>query len=202
MSVSILLENFKALCNGCRLYCAVIDPRKDPEIYTRIKELPQRTACLNKNIDKVSEENRHLYPYLVELHDDEFSHWLFEAGWGKQWSVFVAADASFPLLRNHLANILNVTQSTDKAPNDLPHYNPIVLQQYLTESNDKQLRKMFKYVTYYWLEKENGKPVYFYYNPSIKANQNKTLITDPPIAANLPLAFETLPIEPAPIQPG
>jgi len=189
MNSTISLDSLKSICGGCRLYSAVIDGSRNPDIYPKLKQLPQRVSCLHSGISNVAEENRGLYPYQVELRDDEFSQWLFSEGWGNRWCIFIGTDVSFPLLRNYFANQLLSSQKNSHA-DFFKFYDPQVLQQFLFNAGDAQLKKMFKYVTYYWMEKENNRPIYFYFKPRASIRKNPKDVYIPDFVRHLPLASE------------
>jgi pSer/pThr/pTyr-binding forkhead associated (FHA) protein len=119
---------------------AILDAARDPIIYARLLECPERHQSLYEGIE--GETLALVAPYLVALPPESpFLVRLIEEGWGKSWGVYLTSDRPFVELRKHLRRFLTVTKEGKELL--FRFYDPRVLRPFLPGCSAEELEKYF-----------------------------------------------------------
>lgn len=156
-------------------FYAILDAARDPIIYSRLAVSGNRKVCLF--IGDQAREMATVAPYLVELDKtDSFTRWVLENGWGNSWGIFVKSDATFIKLRNSLRTFLRAADEDGKTF-FFRYYDPRVLRLFLPTCDAIQLETLFREVSQYYSEGENGTTMIQYSVHDNKLVQEVTTLT-------------------------
>jgi hypothetical protein len=132
---------------------AILDGASVDELLDKLFTLEPEYECLYRG--ELEEDMAEVAPYLVCLKPDaEFTAWLLEHGWGKNWGIYVVSDADMRAMRRHFRTFL-IVYDPDGKPLYFRYYDPRVLRLYLPTCNDAELETIFGPVTSYLLEDED-----------------------------------------------
>ena len=107
---------------------AILDAARDPMVYLRIHECPERKQSLYED---AAPELAFVAPYLISLPRSSPSlDLIVREGWGESWGVFLTSDRTFEEVRKHLRRLLTV-QTEDGKPLLFRFYDPRVLRAFL-----------------------------------------------------------------------
>jgi hypothetical protein len=139
---------------------AVLDGARNRKIYSRIKEHSREVyTCLYEG--RLPEVLRYAAPYLVELHRDDFTHWLLREGWGDNWGIFLISGSPIRDIRRHLRRFLMV-EGPNKKQLYFRYYDPRVFRTYLPTCNPDELATIFGPIDSFISEDEDSKRMIHY----------------------------------------
>ena len=129
---------------------AILDGAAIPNLLNGLYDLKSEYVCLYRG--ELEPDIAHVAPYLVKLDDEsDFTEWLIEEGWGKNWGIFAQSEADLRTMRRHFRSLLTVYDPEGK-PMLFRYYDPRVLRLYLPTCNAEELHTVFGPVAAYWLE--------------------------------------------------
>lgn len=124
------------------LYC-ILDAARDPQIYPRLRALAASVPVMPLYQGAAAVEMAAVAPYLVYLGDrTEVFDWIFDAGWGRGWGIFVWSPQIADGLRAHFRK-LTLVRTEQNARLWFRFYDPRVLRAFLPTCDAGQLREMF-----------------------------------------------------------
>lgn len=120
---------------------AILDSARDPMVYLRIHECPERKESLYED---AAPDLAFVAPYLVSLpKSSPFLDLLVREAWGQSWGVFLTSDRPFEEVRKHLRRFLKV--EIEGGPNVLfRYYDPRVLRTFLPTCDAGQASELFR----------------------------------------------------------
>jgi Domain of unknown function (DUF4123) len=91
-------------------------------------------------------------PYLFKYDiSTEFAKWLYEAGWGNFWGIFIATPLNFDNLLRHCRRFLKV-KTEDKEQLFFRFYDPRVLKIFLPTCERDQIQEFFGEIDNFFVE--------------------------------------------------
>jgi hypothetical protein len=141
----------------------IIDAARDPTIYARLRQGGPDLSIAPLYEGDAAMELAAVAPYLVELPPAEpVFTWMFEAGWGRGWAVFLWSGSPMQVLRAHLRRLLRVR--TEQQQSLLfRFYDPGVLRMFLPTCDARQLEQIFGPVEAFLTESESGEAMQRYW---------------------------------------
>lgn len=129
---------------------AILDAARDPLVFLRIHECPDRKESLYEG--ERAAELAFVAPWLIELpHSSTFLERLVGEGWGESWGVFLTCDRPFVEVRKHLRRFLTV--ELEGGDNVLfRFYDPRVLRVFLPTCDPRQRAEFFGPISRYIAE--------------------------------------------------
>lgn len=139
---------------------AILDGASVPDLLDKLYEMEPEWVCLYRG--ELEPDLAEVAPYLVRLrHDDPFTMWVVNKGWGHHWGIFLRAPADIDSMRRHFRRFLIVHDPEGK-PLYFRFYDPRVLRIYLPTCNSGELSEFFGPVSEYILEDESpGQALHF-----------------------------------------
>ncbi len=133
---------------------AVLDGAMIPELLPKLYEREPEYECLYRG--ELAPDIAEVAPYLVLLESaSNFTNWILEHGWGKNWGIFATSAADLRQMRRHFRTFL-IVHDEEGTPLYFRYYDPRVLRVYLPTCNAEELTEMFGSVTSYLLEDEDS----------------------------------------------
>ncbi len=133
---------------------AVLDAARDPMVYLRIHECPERKQSLYED---AAPDLAFVAPYLVALpRSSPFLELLVREGWGNSWGVFLTSDRPFEEVRDRLRRLLTVELSGGRRVL-FRFYDPRVLRVFLPTCDAKQAAEFFEGVGSYVCERRSDR---------------------------------------------
>jgi hypothetical protein len=133
---------------------AILDAARDEKIYPALLAADCDWASLYRG--DAAARMAEVAPYLVELdRDSQFTHWLFEEGWGNNWGIFLRSAAGLEPLRNHFRKFV-MAQLPNGRSVYFRFYDPRVLRAYLPTCTEDEVKAIFGPVDRYAMENEDG----------------------------------------------
>jgi len=143
---------------------AVLDGASIPDLVPKLQEQRPEYECLYRG--ELAPDLAECAPYLVQLEPaSDFTNWILEHGWGKNWGIFATAAADLHAMRRHFRTFLIVHDEEGK-PLYFRFYDPRVLRVYLPTCNAEEALKMFGSIIYYTLEHETPNAVLQFHRES------------------------------------
>lgn len=130
---------------------AILDAARDPLVYLRIQECPERKQSLYEGPE--GERLAFLAPYLVALPGDSpFLPQLVREGWGNAWGVFLTCDRPFEEVRRQLRRFLTVELDGKNEKVLFRFYDPRVLRVFLPACSPQEMAEFFGPIEGFLLE--------------------------------------------------
>jgi pSer/pThr/pTyr-binding forkhead associated (FHA) protein len=121
---------------------AILDAARDPMVYLRITECPERKQSLYEGPE--ADRLAFFAPYLITLpRQSSFLEQLVREGWGKSWGVYLTSDKPFDEVRKHLRRFLTVELEGKKEKVLFRFYDPRVLRVFLPTCTSEELLQFF-----------------------------------------------------------
>jgi hypothetical protein len=175
-----LLLNETEVIAGTHLY-AVLDAARRETIYPAVMDAASDYYCLYRG--GRARDLAAVAPYVVTLgHDDPFTTWLLDNGWGDSWGIFVTASASLSDVGKHLRQFLKVYDEEGKGL-IFRYYDPRVLRVYLPTCPPADLKLLFGPVQRYAVESEKADAVIKYGFADGSLTQYAEAVGAAPVAA-------------------
>jgi hypothetical protein len=147
------------LSNRTKLYC-ILDGAAIPDLPKRLYETrPPKYPLLR---GELSPDMVHVVPYLVQLLPfGEFTKWIIDESFGKNWGIFVHCRFSITEMRRHFRALMNVHDETGK-PMLFRFYDPRVIRKFLPTCEPDQIETFFGKVETFFVEAENEEKLLSY----------------------------------------
>ncbi|MFQ5412131.1 MAG: DUF4123 domain-containing protein [Phycisphaerae bacterium] len=142
-----------------RSYC-VLDGAAVPDLPKRLYEMdPPNYPLIRGNL---TPDMVHVAPYVVFLGPrDDFTNWIIDEGFGKNWGIFVQCRFSINEMRRHFRELMNVNDETGK-PLLFRFYDPRVIRKFLPTCDEGQVEAFFGKVERYFVESGEGETMLVY----------------------------------------
>lgn len=162
------------LFNGFNRIYAVLDGAAIPDLRIKLHEMRPEHMCLYRG--ELKPDIQEVAPYLVRIvAGTEFSNWVLNEGWGKNWGIFAQSRYSLADVRKQLRAFLTVYDESGK-PMLFRFYDPRVLRAFLPTCNNKELENFFGKVLNYALEDKDPQVLLNYYLPKGELKINRVEI--------------------------
>lgn len=162
------------LFNGFNRIYAVLDGAAIPDLRTKLHEMRPEHICLYRG--ELTPDMEEVAPYLVRMvAGTEFSNWILNEGWGKNWGIFAQSRYSLAEVRKHLRSFLTVHTEEGK-PMLFRFYDPRVMRNFLPTCNDKELKNFFGIVLNFVVEDENPETMLNYFLQGGELTTNRLAI--------------------------
>ena len=149
---------------------AVLDGAQIPDLLPRLYEQRPEYECLYRG--ELAPDIAEVAPYLVQLEPGaDFTLWLLEHGWGRNWGIYATSAADLRQMRRHFRTFLIVHDEEGK-PLYFRFYDPRVLRVYLPTCNADELQTIFGRVSDYIFEDKNPENILHYHMESGFMRQN------------------------------
>ncbi|MFN7921097.1 MAG: DUF4123 domain-containing protein [Bryobacteraceae bacterium] len=120
---------------------ALLDAAANPDLLDWLYRCLPEFECLYEG--EVEPDVAEVAPYLVAVPaEGEFTSWLRERGWGKNWGIYVLSTGSFRDMRQHLRRFVKV-HTEEGTPMLFRFYDPRVLRTYLPTCNPGEVAEFF-----------------------------------------------------------
>ncbi len=141
------------LINQTKLYC-VLDGANVPNLPMRLYEAKLPNYCLFSG--ELSPDVVHVAPYVVNLFpNNQFTEWILEEGFGKNWGVFVHCRFSITEMRRHFRSLVSVHDEKGN-PLIFRFYDPRVFRKFIPTCEIEEIKTLFGKVETYFVEAENS----------------------------------------------
>lgn len=138
----------------------VLDGAAVPDLPIKLYEMRPPHICLYRG--ELPPDLIYVAPYLVNLRPDtDFTHWLLEECWGRNWGIFAQTPLSITGMRKHFRSLLTVYDETGK-PLLFRYYDPRVFLTYLPTCTSEEMEDFFGTVNYYFAESKDAKHLHRY----------------------------------------
>jgi hypothetical protein len=155
---------------------AVLDGASISGLLDQLYEQQPEHICLYRG--ELEPDMAEVAPYLVRLEPgSDFTDWLIEKGWGRNWGIFALSGESLRAMRNHFRAFL-IVYTPDNKPVYFRYYDPRVMRIYLPTCNSKELATVFGPVEEFLLEGEDAKTALRFRNNSGILQQKKLTIME------------------------
>ncbi len=138
---------------------SVLDAGADPSILPMIQQCGLFFECLFAG--NLPQELAAAAPYVVKLKKDaDFTHQLIDAGWSKNWGIFLTAPPGTGIkdIRKHLRKCLLV-----RGPEDqklfFRYYDPRIMRTYLPTCDQKDRDFLFDPIIKFVMEGSSGNEI-------------------------------------------
>ncbi|MBL8211617.1 MAG: DUF4123 domain-containing protein [Bryobacterales bacterium] len=119
---------------------AIVDACNEPVVLEKVQQIGEgRARCLFRG--DAQQQKEAVAPYLFHL-DGELLSWINQTLAGKPWGVFVAAQADSATLERHFRSMLMV-RGPEGHNLYFRFYDPRVLEMYLGQSNEQDVRRFY-----------------------------------------------------------
>lgn len=133
---------------------AVLDGAVTPEVVKHIYALQPEHVCLYAG--ELAPDMQEVAPYLVQLDPNaEFTIWLIEEGWGKNFGIYAQTQRDLHEMRKHFRSLLTVYDPQHE-PLLFRYYDPRVLRLFLPTCEKHELATMFGAIDSFLLEAEDA----------------------------------------------
>ncbi|PHI31701.1 DUF4123 domain-containing protein [Budvicia aquatica] len=124
--VTVVRPEFGASCSTY----AVIDAMYKPDISIFLDAYDTEWECLWKG---ESQEHFELFaPYIVKVTPDtQFSEWLLESGWGKEWGIYLRSYLPLSKLTHHLRKFNQIYNEIDERWVMFRYYAPVTVKTFI-----------------------------------------------------------------------
>jgi hypothetical protein len=131
---------------------AILDAARDPMVFLRIHECPERKQSLYEGPQAA--ELAFVAPYLIALpKTSPFLEQLVREAWGESWGVYLTCNEPFEAVRKHLRRFLTVELEAGKKVL-FRYYDPRVLRVFLPTCNADECRQFFGPISRFLVEGE------------------------------------------------
>jgi hypothetical protein len=135
---------------------AVLDAARDTRIYPGLRRLANTDQILPLYQGAAANELAAVAPYLVCLGTtDRVFDWIWGAGWGESWGIFVWSLVTPEVLRAHFRR-LTMMRTEDGKRILFRFYDPRVLPAFLQTCDSEQLQEMFGPIEHYTVDAGEG----------------------------------------------
>jgi hypothetical protein len=142
-----------------RLYC-VLDGAAVPDLPIKLYESELPSFCLFRG--DLAPDVEHLAPYLVGLlPGHEFTDWVLEESFGKNWGIFAQCRHSIGEMRRHFRSIVSVHDEKGN-PLIFRFYDPRVLRKFIPTCKIDEALTLFGKVDAFFVEDENNEVLFRY----------------------------------------
>ena len=137
---------------------AILDAARDPMVYLRITECPERKQSLYEGPE--ADRLAFFAPYLIVLpRQSSFLEQLVREGWGKSWGVYLTCDKPFEEVRKHLRHFLTVELEGKKEKVLFRFYDPRVLRGFLPTCTPQEVLEFFGPIRRFLLEADHREEI-------------------------------------------
>jgi hypothetical protein len=141
--------------DGAMAY-VVLDAAQDATIYPRLRRAGADTEVVPLYAGAAAADLAAVAPYLVRLlTGDALFDWLWGAGWGRNWGVFLSSTAPIDPLRAHFRRLTRIRVQNGRTLL-FRFYDPRVLPAFLPICDPEQLDEVFGPVTQFCVEADGG----------------------------------------------
>lgn len=142
-----------------RTYC-VLDGASVPDLPKRLYEFDPPNYSLMPG--ELTPDMVHVAPYVVIMAPDgDFTKWILENGFGKNWGIFVQTRFSITEMRKHFRGLFTVHDETGK-PMMFRFYDPRVIRKFLPTCDGDQVQTFFGKIDKFFVESGEGETLIAY----------------------------------------
>ena len=133
---------------------AVLDGASVPDLPIKLHEMNPQNVCLYRG--ELEPDLVYAAPYLVLLlPNTDFTNWILNKCWGKNWGIFAQSHLSLVGMRKHFRSLLTV-YSEEGNPMLFRYYDPRVFLTFLPTCNAGELGMFFGGVSHYFVESDEA----------------------------------------------
>lgn len=132
---------------------AILDGASVPELRMKLYEMKPPQFCLFTG--ELEPDMAEVAPYLVRLYPKtEFTEWVLNEFWGKNWGIFAQSRKPLQKLRNHFRSLITVYDEEGN-PMYFRYYDPRVLNTFLPTCQPEEINTFFGDVEALFAESED-----------------------------------------------
>ena len=158
------------LSNRTKLYC-ILDGAAIKDLPKKLYETrPPKYPLIS---GELTPDMVHVTPYLVQLlPNGDFTNWVIDEFYGKNWGIFVHCRFSITEMRRHFRALMSV-HDEDGNPMMFRFYDPRVIRKFLPTCETDQIETFFGKVETFFVEAEEGETLlsYKFQNDELKQDE-------------------------------